>query len=127
MLERVEKLNILIWGKQQVFRLNQYRVMWVLVFFDLPTETSKDRKASARFRQDLLRDGFTMFQYSIYLRHCASRENSEVHIKRVKSFLPKKGYVGILAITDKQFANMELFIGTKETPPQTEGQQLELF
>ena len=46
--------------------LNAYRIMWVLVFFDLPTETKKQRKAAAGFRKDLLKDGFTMFQYSIY-------------------------------------------------------------
>ena len=59
--------------------------MWVLVFFDLPTETKKERKAAAKFRKDLLCDGFTMFQFSIYLRHCPSMENAEVHIKRVKN------------------------------------------
>lgn len=72
-------------------------------------------------------DGFTMFQFSIYLRHCSSRENAEVHIKRVKSLLPEKGYVGILCITDKQFGSMELFYGKKEKDKKTPGQQLELF
>ena len=101
--------------------------MWALVFFDLPTETKKERKAHAKFRKNLLEDGFTMFQFSIYLRHCASRENTEVHIKRVKSFLPEKGYVGILCITDKQFAAMELFYCKKEKAIHTPYQQLELF
>lgn len=101
--------------------------MWVMVFFDLPTETKKERKAASDFRRKLLVDGFTMFQFSIYLRHCASRENAEVHIKRVKDMLPSKGYVGILKVTDKQFATMEIFIGKKITPTQPEGQQLELF
>ena len=63
--------------------------MWILVFFDLPTETKKDKKAYVDFRNLLQRDGFTMFQFSIYLRHCASMENAEVHIKRVKNSLPK--------------------------------------
>ena len=108
-------------------RLNQYRVMWILVFFDLPTETKKERKAYSLFRKRLMGDGFTMFQYSIYLRHCASRENATVHCRRVKSFLPKQGYVAILTITDKQFSNMELFIGKSEAPSQAPGQQLELF
>lgn len=108
-------------------RLSEYRAMWILVFFDMPTETKKERKAYTLFRKRLMSDGFTMFQFSIYLRHCASRENAIVHIKRVKSFLPKQGYIGILCITDKQFGNMELFIGQKETPTQSEGQQLELF
>ena len=65
-------------------RLNAYRIMWVLVFFDLPTETSSERKIAAGFRKHIMKDGFQMFQFSIYLRHCASVENAQVHIKRTK-------------------------------------------
>ena len=108
-------------------RFSEYRIMWVLVFFDLPTETKKERKMASDFRKKLITDGFTMFQFSIYLRHCASRENAEVHIKRVKSFLPERGQVGILCITDKQFGTMELFQSQKEKPVTTPYQQLELF
>lgn len=108
-------------------RFSEYRVMWILVLFDLPTETKKDKKAYALFRKNLQRDGFTMFQFSIYVRHCASQENAAVHIKRVKSFLPEYGNVGIICITDKQFANIELFYGKKPLSPEAPGQQLELF
>jgi CRISPR-associated protein Cas2 len=108
-------------------RLNQLRCMWVLVFFDLPTETKKERKVAAKFRKDLLNDGFSMFQFSIYLRFCASRENADVHIKRVKKSLPEKGKVGILHITDKQFGMMELFHGVKQAKLESPVQQLELF
>ena len=108
-------------------RFSEYRIMWLLVFFDLPTETKKERKAAATFRKNLLCDGFTMFQFSIYVRHCASRENAEVHLKRVKAFLPELGQVGCLTITDKQFAEIELFICKKEVEPNAPGQQLELF
>lgn len=101
--------------------------MWVLVFFDLPTETRTDRKAAARFRKDLLADGFAMFQFSIYMRFCASRENAAVHIKRTHNALPKKGKVGIMQITDKQFGMIELFHGQKEVPAEAPSQQLELF
>ena len=101
--------------------------MWVLVFFDLPTETKKDRKHYARFRKDMLADGFQMFQFSIYLRHCSSRENAEVHIKRVKSKLPPKGHVGIMCITDKQFGMMEIFRGHEAVTAPPTVQQLELF
>lgn len=106
---------------------SEFKVMWLLVFFDLPTETKKEKKAYALFRKNLQKDGFTMFQFSIYLRHCASRDNMEVHIKRVKSFLPEYGNVGILGITDNQFGNMELFIGRKQCAPNAPGQQLEMF
>lgn len=108
-------------------RISQYRVMWILVFFDLPTETKKDRKRYAEFRKRLQGDGFIMFQFSIYIRHCASVENAEVHQKRVKSFIPEFGKVGILTITDKQFGDIQLFHGRKEEPPNAPGVQLELF
>ncbi|MGP1524263.1 CRISPR-associated endonuclease Cas2 [Prevotella multiformis] len=108
-------------------RFSEYRIMWILVFFDLPTETKKEKKAYADFRKSLMKDGFTMFQFSIYVRHCASMENAEVHMRRVRAMLPKIGKVGILCITDKQFANIQLFYGEKPKPPNAPGQQLELF
>lgn len=101
--------------------------MWVLVFFDLPTETKKEKKAYVDFRSKLQSDGFTMFQFSIYVRHCASAENAEVHKRRVRSIIPEKGNVGIMSITDKQFGSIELFIGRKEAQKKVAGQQLELF
>lgn len=109
------------------YRFSEYRIMWVLVFFDLPTETKKDRRNHALFRKNLHKDGFTMYQFSIYVRHCASIENAEVHIRRVKSFLPSSGKIGILCITDKQFGNIEVFFGKKPAATQASGQQLELF
>lgn len=108
-------------------RLNEYRIMWVMVFFDLPTETKNERKVASDFRKKLMKDGFTMFQFSIYMRHCPSRENADVHIKRVKLSLPQHGQIGILSITDKQFGDIELFYGHKPAPVKTAGQQLELF
>ncbi len=108
-------------------RISQYRVMWVLVLFDLPTETKKERKAAANFRKSLLLDGFNMFQFSIYIRHCSSMENANVHMKRVKSLLPEYGKVGIISITDKQFGEMKLFISRKEEQLPRGGFQLELF
>ena len=108
-------------------RLNQYRCMWVLVFFDLPTETRIERKVASKFRKSLLDDGFGMFQFSIYTRFCASRENAAVHIKRTKNALPKKGKVCIMQITDKQFGMMELFHGQNEAKLEPPSQQLELF
>lgn len=108
-------------------RLSEYRIMWVLVLFDLPTETKKEKKAYSDFRKKLLNDGFTMFQFSIYLRHCPSAENADVHIKRVKSCMPEFGQIGILRITDKQFGDMEIFSNQKAQEPQSGPQQLELF
>jgi CRISPR-associated protein Cas2 len=101
--------------------------MWILVFFDLPTETKVDRKIYSKFRKEILADGFCMFQFSIYLRHCPSRENAEVHIKRVKKLLPQRGHIGIMSITDKQFGMMEIFRGKVSVEGPETFQQLELF
>lgn len=101
--------------------------MWIFVFFDLPVETKSDRKNYTQFRKNLLKDGFTMMQFSIYVRHCNSRENAEVHIKRVKSFLAPKGEIIIFSVTDKQFGMMEFFRSQKETEKPKTPQQLELF
>ena len=108
-------------------RLNQYRIMWLMILYDLPTETKSERNIAAKFRKNIMKDGFHMFQFSAYLRHCASRENLEVHKKRVKINLPEKGHIGMLAITDKQFGDMELYFGKKKAEPQKTPQQLELF
>ncbi len=111
----------------QTNRLNAYRVMWTIVMYDLPTETTKERKVAQLFRKALMRDGFTMFQFSMYLRHSPSAENAEVHKKRVIKNLPELGKVGILQVTDKQFERMEIFYGQKKTETPDVPQQLELF
>ena len=106
---------------------NQYRILWILVFFDLPTETKKERRIYTQFRKKIMADGFTMFQFSIYVRHCSSRENANVHIRRVKKLLPEKGHIGILTITDKQFGMMEIYFGKKIADAVPVPQQLEMF
>ena len=119
--------RILIILREMNNRLNAYRIMWLLVFFDLPVMNPKQRKDASGFRKMMLKDGFDMFQFSIYIRPCPSRENAEVHIRRVKRSLPPAGHIGILMITDKQFGMMEVFRSQKlSIGPQTFS-QLELF
>jgi CRISPR-associated protein Cas2 len=108
-------------------RLNAYRIMWLFVFFDLPVLTPGERKAASDFRKKLMKDGFGMMQFSVYARHCASDESAQVHIKRVKSFIPPKGQVSILKITDKQYGDIASFRGHKALPPSPTPTQIELF
>lgn len=101
--------------------------MWLIVLFDLPAKTKKDIKNYTHFRKCLLKDGFTHMQHSVYLRHCASRANADIHVKRVKSFLPPKGTISILRITDKQFGLIESFYEAQSIPPPLEPHQSEMF
>jgi CRISPR-associated protein Cas2 len=107
--------------------LTGYRCMWVLAMFDLPTDTKKARKNYARFRKMLLEDGFTQMQYSVYARHCPSKENAEVHLARIERGLPPDGEVRVLTITDKQFERMKVFWGKMRRPLEPAPCQLQLF
>lgn len=108
-------------------RLNAYHIMWMFVFFDLPVTTKKERKAAADFRKDLQKDGFVMMQFSVYVRHCASYESMDVHKRRVKSIMPITGKVNILAVTDKQYGDMETIFGKSAKKDIKAPIQLEFF
>jgi CRISPR-associated protein Cas2 len=103
------------------------QTVWIIVLFDLPTDTKQARKQYTMFRKHLLNDGYTMMQYSVYMRHCASDENAQAHVKRVKSFLPPDGEVRIVKITDKQFGKIEIFYGKKRKPTELAPVQLQFL
>ncbi len=104
-----------------------WKTVWVLAMFDLPTETKDQRRSYTRFRKDLLDDGFTMMQYSVYQRHCASSENSAVHIARMGGRLPPEGEVRFIVITDRQFGRIATYWGRKRMPRGDSPTQLEMF
>jgi CRISPR-associated protein Cas2 len=107
--------------------LSDYRFMWILAMFDLPVDTKQARKAYAQFRKGLLKDGFLRMQYSVYVRHCASLENLDVHAKRVQAALPDDGEVRLLMVTEAQYKRMLVFWGKRRKPPEKPLAQLELF
>lgn len=101
--------------------------MWLLVMFDLPVKEPAERKAAARFRFDLLDLGFTMAQYSVYLRCCASRDAAEPLTVKVEGMLPSGGTVSILQFTDKQYEQMIVYFGRGKDKRRKNPEQLALF
>lgn len=101
--------------------------MWLFVIFDLPVLTKPERRRAAYFRKQLLEDGFVMKQFSVYMRHCPSAENADVHERRVKRMIPPEGFVSIFRITDKQFGEMINYLAGSVDADQTAPKQLELF
>lgn len=91
----------------------KYNIMKVLCMFDLPVDTEKERKAYRNFRKNLLIEGFTMMQYSIYVRTCPSREYADRLENRIKKFIPDKGNVRLLSVTEKQYDDMKTLVGNK--------------
>ncbi len=108
-------------------RINRFEIMWLFVFFDLPTHTKKDKKMYQSFRDRLRKSGFEMMQYSVYIRHCGSTQSADAMTKRIEKIVPPKGHVSILRVTDKQFSKIKNFWGKYQEPPKPPPMQLELF
>ena len=107
--------------------LSAYRGMWLIAMFDLPVDTRAARRDYTRFRNSLLKDGFTMLQFSIYTRYCAGEEASTAHRRRIRAALPPHGQIRLLTITDRQFGKMEVYEGKKREKTEEPPYQLELF
>jgi len=91
------------------------KYMRLFVMFDLPVQTPVERRLASQFRQFLLKDGYYMMQFSIYVRICNSHEAVEKHRIRLVQNLPHTGSVRVLVITERQFAMMEVLCGEKLT------------
>ena len=87
--------------------------MKVIVFFDLPVNTKAKRKEYARFRKSLIKEGFTMVQFSVYARTVRNSDDAKKYVLRVKSILPEEGSVRVLTVTDKQYDSIEILLGKK--------------
>ncbi len=107
--------------------LTGYRLMWMVVMFDLPVVTKAERKAAADFRLTLLDMGFEMNQFSVYMRFCTSAAQVETLCRRVEAALPGGGKVNILQFTDKQYERIISFHGQTKLPPGKSPDQFNLF
>ena len=87
--------------------------MRILVFFDLPTETSKDRKIYSKFRKFLIKEGFIMMQESVYCKLTLNNSVTNSIKEKINKNKPPKGIVQMLVITEKQFSSMEYVVGEK--------------
>lgn len=107
--------------------LTGYRLMWMVVMFDLPVITKAERKAASNFRLTLLDLGFEMSQFSVYMRFCTSPSQVDTYSKQVEYALPEGGKVNILQFTDKQYERIISFHGQARQPPYKTPDQFDLF
>lgn len=102
--------------------------MRMIVFFDLPTKTRKNKKDYVLFRRFLLKDGFDMIQYSVYSRIIVGKDGEEQHHKRIKAHLPPEGSIRCMTVTEKQYASIQFLVGKKtKQEERVGGVQLLLF
>ncbi|MCL1944375.1 MAG: CRISPR-associated endonuclease Cas2 [Firmicutes bacterium] len=87
--------------------------MRMMIMFDLPTNTKDQRRAATQFRNNLIKQGFYMIQYSVYGRLCNGHDSVKKYKKRLQSVLPLYGSIRLITITEKQFTNADILLGTK--------------
>lgn len=88
-----------------------FRYMRIIVFFDLPTETAKDRREYSKFRKFLISEGFIMMQESIYSKLALNNSIVISEKEKINKNKPPKGIVQLLTITEKQFSEIEYIVG----------------
>ena len=99
------------------------KFMRIVVFFDLPVVTAKEKKAAVKFRKFLIKDGYNMMQWSVYSRICNGTDSVAMHRQRLKQNLPENGSVRALTLTEKQFESIDILLGEKtfaDSPESTE-------
>lgn len=89
--------------------------MRVMVFFDLPVDTSAEKTAYRQFRNFLIKEGFVMMQQSVYFKLALNATAVDAIKKRVRNNVPTKGLVQMMVITEKQFANIDYLIGESQS------------
>ena len=107
--------------------LSGYRLMWLVVMFDLPVIERAERKAATAFRNELLDMGFEMSQFSVYVRFCSSPAALETYCERIAKILPEGGKVSILQFTDKQYERIITYQGTAKQAAIKAPDQFDLF
>ncbi|MCF1502457.1 CRISPR-associated endonuclease Cas2 [Afifella sp. H1R] len=107
--------------------LSAYRLMWMLVTFDLPVDTKKHRVQATKFRQFLLDQGFEMSQLSNYLRLVNGQEQFNTYARRIEGNLPERGDVFIFQFTDRQYENIVRFSDQSRWARNKNPEQIALF
>ena len=101
--------------------------MWLMIFFDLPVGTKKQRRDATQFRNFLKKDGFLMLQFSVYARICRAEEGVDKHLNRICQYLPPVGSVRSLQITDRQYERMKHLVGRAKKSENKATEQLVLL
>ena len=88
-----------------------YKYMRVVVFFDLPVLTDKNRRDYRTFRKYLIKSGFLVMQESVYCKLVPNGNGADSVIENLKKNKPPEGLVQGLRVTEKQYAKMDYIVG----------------
>lgn len=89
--------------------------MRIILFFDLPTKTSADKRNYRYFKRDLINEGFIMMQESVYCKLVMNYSAAEIFLAKIKKISPKKGLIQCMCITEKQYTDIHSIIGERSS------------
>lgn len=92
-----------------------YRFMRVLIFFDLPVVSEKDRREYRKFRKYLIKNGFLMLQESVYCKLAQNSTVGDAICENIRKNRPSSGLVQLLKVTEKQYAKMDFIVGESQS------------
>lgn len=113
--------------RAQTSYMSAYRMMWMLVTFDLPVDSKKNRADATKFRQFLLDQGFEMSQLSNYLRLVNGQEQFDTYVRRIGANLPERGDVFLFQFTDRQYENIIRYSDQARRKRKKNPEQIALF
>lgn len=87
--------------------------MRMMCIFDLPIDTAVERRQYRIFRKALIKNGFTMLQYSVYYRSVQNRSASKKYENDIQRYLPEHGEVRLFSVSEKQFTDMKVLVGNR--------------
>ncbi len=107
--------------------MSAYKVMWLMVNFDLPTDTKVEVRRANNFRNMLKKEGFFMKQFSMYMMWFPNKTQADVMASKIGSQVPKKCNVSITPITDRQYGLTKNYVGLQQADIEKPQEQLMLF
>ncbi len=101
-----------------------FRYMRVIVLFDLPVITDKNKKEYRQFRKFLIKSGYIMMQESVYCKLAQNDTAAETLVDNIRKNKPSSGTVQVLKLTEKQYSRIEYIVGESNSEVLTSNERL---
>ena len=98
--------------------------MRVIVLFDLPVITDKDKREYRQFRKFLIKSGYIMMQESVYSKLAQNDTAAETLVDNIRKNKPSSGLVQVLKLTEKQYSRIEYIVGESNSDVITSNERL---
>lgn len=86
--------------------MSKYNYMRIIIMYDLPNNNSDENKDYTKFRKNLIKNGYIMMQFSVYIKCLNVKTKFKNEVKKISKFIPPQGNIRVLSITEKQYQDI---------------------